>query len=59
MAATPDRDLPAKVQATIKAAESRADEAWAQLQQRGPSYGAHPLSELLKEGDSQRQSGVA
>lgn len=49
MAVTPDESLPRRVQATIPAAETRADDAWARLQETGSSSGSHPLSELLED----------
>lgn len=41
-----------------KRVEARATEAWTQRQERGPSYGSHPLSEVLEEHSSDSQPDV-
>ncbi len=50
MSVTPDESLPERVQATLPAADARAAEAWVRMQERGSSFGSHPLSELLEKG---------
>ena len=52
MSVTPDESRSKRVQATLPAAEDAAAEAWDRLQERGPSFGSHPLSELLEEDQS-------
>ncbi len=44
----PEEPVAPNVQATMSEAAARADAAWASLQERGSSFGTHPLSDLLE-----------
>lgn len=57
MSATSDESLPLRARATLSQAQARAGEAWARLQERGSSFGSHPLSELLEDKSSDLAAG--
>lgn len=48
MSIEPEESMAPNVRATLPEASERADAAWASLQERGSSFGTHPLSDLLE-----------